>query len=172
MTRRKQTGTMVQELLFSGASTSATLKTLRIRKRKLKIHVVHCAEQVNSVMEHLCSEDNFRQLLRRAFPQYLQEEAGWHQKWRVTTFFLRSFLFKSASLPLCLRAADIILTRTSFSLSLHVLLCHYPCLHIFIVILFHYLCTVSFVFFTPSSVLTVWHHHSLHFRRTIICATE
>jgi hypothetical protein len=67
---------MVQELLFSGASTSATLKTLRIRKRKLKIHVVHCTEQVNSVMEHLCSEDNFRQLLRRAFPQYLQEEAG------------------------------------------------------------------------------------------------
>jgi len=50
MRRRKQTGTMVQALLFRDSSQ---------QKTKTELHVVYYTEQVYSVVEHLCAEDNF-----------------------------------------------------------------------------------------------------------------
>jgi len=49
MRRRKQTGTMVKALLFRDSSQ---------QKTKTELHVVYCTQQVYSVVEHLCAEDN------------------------------------------------------------------------------------------------------------------
>ena len=134
--RRKQTGTMVQTLLFRDSSQ---------QKTKTEFHVAYCTEQVNSLVEHLCAENNFQEFVRRDFPQYLLETAGRHQKYKLTNFFLPSFLYKSASLPLSLH---IFLSRCHYTcflvifllwppllLSLHVPYCHCPNTYPLIVVL-------------------------------------
>jgi hypothetical protein len=57
---------MVQALLFRDSSQ---------QKTKTELHVVYSTEQLNSVVEHLCAENNFYEFIGRALPQYLLEAA-------------------------------------------------------------------------------------------------